>query len=281
MQNAACQAKTPLLVDIEQQVARVLNHHSFSRSKGPVRLLSYLLQKLARDGGQPASQRELATVLGLSVDFDPVSNPLVRMHISKLRRMLKRYADGPGHNDPIRLGVPRNQYQLIAVANSERAGGLEGPHRLLRNGDVQRPVILVCEFSCEAGCPDGLASEMAFQLVAMLAEHTQWAAIGPVLRQRLDAEGLEIQDFAERCQARFALDGEILPGQRGLSLVVRVFDVPLGKVCWTDWLDEPSNRFDPHHKGIDEPSLLASRVIDKLCRFDAPGAILSGGHNGN
>lgn len=268
MQKALQQAKTQLLVDIEQQVARVLNHGSFSRSKGPVRLLGYLFQKLSLYGGQPASQRELATVLGLPVDFDPVSNPLVRMHMSKLRRMLKRYADGPGHNDPIRLEIPRSRYQLIAATNSERSGRLERAYPVLQNCDVQRPVILVCEFSCEAECLDGLASEMAFRLVAMLAENTQVAAIGPALRVRLDAEGLEIQSFAERCQARLALVGEVRPGQRGLTLVVRVFDVQLGQVCWTDWLDEPIDRFDSPYKDV--ASLLAARVVDKLRRFDPP-----------
>jgi len=272
MQKASPQAQNaPLLVYVEQQVSRVLNDQSFSRSKGPARLLSYLFLKLARNGGQPASQRELAIVLGLPADFDPVSNPLVRMHMSKLRRMLKRYADGHGQNDPIRLEIPRNQYQLMAVVNCERAGRLEEAHPLPLNGVAQRPVILVCEFSCAAGCPDGLASEMAFRLVAMLAESTRAAAIGPALRSRLDAEGLEIQEFAERCRARFALDGELLPQGRGLALVVRVLDLPSGEVCWSDWLDEPLNRFDPDHS--DEPSLLASRVIDKLSRFDAQAAI--------
>jgi TolB-like protein len=273
MQKTSPPGPMPLQSEIEQQVARVLNHRSFSRSVGPARLLKYLLSQLAENGGQPASQRQLATVLGLPADFDPVSNPLVRMHMSKLRKMLSRYASGDGRTDPIKLEIPRNQYRIMAVLNGEAAARLEEDHPPQKDCRSQRPVVLICEFSCEAGCRDGLASELAFRLVAMLAESTQIAAIGPGLRSRLDAEDLTILDFAERCRARFALDGQLLPGLRGLELVTRVLDVPSGDVCWSDWLDEPMDRFDADHSDSDDASLLASRVVDKLSRFDALRAV--------
>ena len=269
MRTQAEQDRLPLLRDVEQQVARVLNHQSFSRSQGPARLLSYLLQNLARCGGRPATQQELAGVLGLAADFDPVSNPLVRMHMSKLRRMLERYARGDGRNDLLSLEIPRNQYRLSAVVNCDRGRLADGgPSRPAANA-VQRPVMLIAEFGCTAECSPKLAADMAFQLVAMLAESASVAAIGPGLRSRLRSEGLDVRQFADRCRARFALDGEMMPGRRGLSVVARVIDVASGEVCWSDWLDEPTSGFASVLD--DEASMLASRITDKLGHFDAFG----------
>lgn len=269
MRSPSDELPSPLFRDIELQVARVLNHPSFSRSQGPARLLEYLLRNLVQSGGRPATQQELATVLGLAPDFNPASNPLVRMHMSKLRKMLNRFAIGDGRQDLIILEIPRNQYQLKAVVNCDRVVPTDAGASLPNDDTIYRPVMLVAEFACEADGVGDLAADVAFQLVAMLAETTHVAAIGPALRSRLHSAGLDVRQFAYRCLARFALDGEILPGPRGLAVVVRILDVPSGEVCWSDWLDEPSTGTDPDLGN--QPSILACRMLDKLLRFDALG----------
>lgn len=263
----------PWFSDVEQQVARILNHRLFARSQGPAQILRHLLRKLAVDGGRPATQQELAGVLKLGSDFDPARNPLVRMHMSKLRRMLIRYVQEDGRTDPVFIEIPRNQYRLQATVNGERFGPAEREPRPPAADAEHRPIVLVGEFASQSDSVGELAADVAFRLVVMLAESPHLIGIGPVLRNRLRGVNLDIRRLAERCGAVFALDGEILAEERGVTFVARMLDVSTGEVCWSDWLDEPLGISIPGTG--DQPSMVASRMFEKLQGFDARGHLVA------
>lgn len=248
-----------------RQVARVLNHRSFSRSRGPARLLMHLADQLASTGGCPASQLDLARVLGLPEGFDPNRSPLVRMHMSKLRRMLDRYAHGDGREDAVMLEIPRNNYRLIGLVKcgGEPAGGpgdssLALPARQRRpHGRLMLMVVEfegfttfdgVVEFDVAAGVGAGLehvntgfSRDVAFWLVAELLESRHVAAVGPLLQERVRQERSSINAIAHRCGAHYYLEGDFSEGRRGLQLGVRLVDSATGTTEWTDWMDDPTD----------------------------------------
>lgn len=248
-----------------QQVARVLNHRSFSRSRGPARLLVHLADQLASNGGCPASQLELARVLGLPEGFDPNRNPLVRMHMSKLRRMLDRYARGDGRHDAVMLEIPRNNYRLVGlVTGAVEAGDGPGDAALAlpvrRRRSHERTILLVVEFegfadfdgavefSVDPGREGGpehvnavFSRDVAFWLVAELLENRHVTAIGPLFQERVRRERVASGTIAHRCGAQYSLEGDFSEGRRGLQLGVRLVDSGSGATVWTDWLDDPTD----------------------------------------
>jgi DNA-binding NarL/FixJ family response regulator len=97
--------------------------------------------------------------LGRGEDFDPSTDPIVRVEAGRLRRALQRYYDGPGASDLIAIDVPLGRYiptfryrkatqaVLISpprgksfVANSKEAWrkSLDAVSRLLRRSIVRR-----------------------------------------------------------------------------------------------------------------------------------------------
>lgn len=276
---------------MRHQVARVLDHQSFSRSRGPARLLKHLADRLACNGGLPVTQAELAIVLGLPRDFDPSRNPLVRMHMSKLRRMLTRYAVGDGRNDEVVLELPRNSYQLRAYtspahAAAARERSLNGngvaPHSahlsasLGRNGNgiaataSFRSLVLVSEFvsPAEPALGPALARSLASLLVAELFDNPHFAAIGPLYRSRLAADKASVAETAQRLSVQLYIDGEITCGGRGLQLCLQLVHAETGATHWTDWLDDPALLADD---SIDLTArLLAVRIADRLRRCPTP-----------
>jgi len=287
-------AKQRPLVSIDamrHQVARVLDHQSFSRSRGPARLLKHLADRLASNGGLPVTQTELAKVLGLPKDFDPSRNPLVRMHMSKLRRMLARYFAGDGCNDPVVLELPRNSYQLRAYASPTQAA-TAGTEAMNGNGAAAHPahptasvgqngngiaaaaplrsLVLVSEFvsPAEPALGAALARSLASLLVAELFDSPHLAAIGPLYRSRLATDKASIAETAQRLGVQLYIDGEITCGRRGLQLCLRLVHAETGATHWTDWLDDPASLADD---SIDPTArLLAVRIADRLCRCPAP-----------
>lgn len=277
---------------MRRQVARVLDHSSFGRSRGPARVLAHLAERLVTTGGIPVTQLELARVLGLAQDFDPARNPLVRMHMSKLRRMLKAYAAGDGRDDAVVLELPRNSYQLRAYLTVDEGtaaipGGSDdqlagstavgddagGPHLHAANGSsrpMHRPAVLISEFDGRANPPPGanFTRMLASLLVAELFDSPTAAAIGPVYQAKLETERTTIADVAGRCGAAFYLDGTVGLGLRGVQVTTRLVHAATGAVHWTDWLDDPTNL---GHDNVEQAAqLLAIRIADRVRRSTTP-----------
>ncbi|GAA0778886.1 hypothetical protein E1180_19415 [Roseibium denhamense] len=51
--------------------------------------------------------------LGRSPDFNPVTDPIVRVEAARLRRRLDRYYAGTGVNDQVRIYIPKGSYAPV------------------------------------------------------------------------------------------------------------------------------------------------------------------------
>ncbi|MGR5284647.1 tetratricopeptide repeat protein [Vibrio maritimus] len=85
----------------------------FRSTKWPSKILNYLINSYFNDPTQKIQQYDLAfDVFGKTADFDPSHDPLVRIHMGRLRRTLEVYYQNEGQTDPLRLTVPTGQYNL-------------------------------------------------------------------------------------------------------------------------------------------------------------------------
>jgi hypothetical protein len=73
--------------------------------------------------------------LGRGPDFDPQSDPIVRVEAGRLRRMLDRYYAGEGADDPLVIALPVGSYVPTFTAR-EAAASASQPSKLI----VQRPI---------------------------------------------------------------------------------------------------------------------------------------------
>lgn len=264
---------------LEKQVIRVLNHRSFAKSRGPARLLRHLADLMISNGGRPATQGELARVLELPTAFDPNHSPLVRMHMSKLRRMLQNYAIGDGTHDAVVLELPRSSYMIRAylrAGRSERAddhGGAShaAASRIGATGlQSLRQLLVVVQFECFTQPQEltGLSRVLASTLVAELVGSARFAAIGPLLRDRVHAANKSIPEAVQHCGVTLYLDGEIALGGRGVQVTSRLMTATGSKPLWTDWIDDPLSSLSADGRS-DAAEHLAKRVA---CRLDeCPG----------
>lgn len=219
----------------------MLNHRSFARSRCPARILRALSERLLLTGRRPATQMDLARVLDLPSDFEPARNPLVRIHMGKLRRMLARYNEGDGRLDPVMLVIPRNAYRLEGFINGlHEATQQERAPTLLPTQDSARSVVLVSEFvPAEEGLRT-LTRYLALWLMPQVLDIEGVVAIGPLLRER-GTGGIGMwATAARRSSCDFVIEGDCRHGGRGIEIILRIVDARDGRVLWTDWLDEPA-----------------------------------------
>src|SRR4051794_39676156 len=104
--------------EIRASLARVTASEPFRNAPQLVAFLSYVVERTLAGAARDIKGYTIATnALGRPEDFDPQTDPIVRVEAGRLRRALDAYYGGEGHADPLRIVIPRGSY----VPQFERA----------------------------------------------------------------------------------------------------------------------------------------------------------------
>jgi hypothetical protein len=97
--------------EIRQQLGRIIASEAL---RGSLRLTSFITfvveATLAGMGDRIKAYTIAVEALGRSSDFDPQSDPIVRVEACRLRQALTRYYAGAGRDDPLVIELPRGAY---------------------------------------------------------------------------------------------------------------------------------------------------------------------------
>ncbi|SIQ17836.1 hypothetical protein SAMN05880582_1011014 [Rhizobium sp. RU20A] len=105
------QGTRPTPADIRKSLDRVLSSSVFSRSERLRDFLSYVVtREMAGEGPQLKGYAIAIDVFGRSDDFNADTDPLVRVHAGKLRKLLDRYYDEEAGDETWRISLPRGAY---------------------------------------------------------------------------------------------------------------------------------------------------------------------------
>ena len=105
------QSPTPDREDIARQLEHMLASPNFHATPQQNALLNYLVnQALAGKAPDIKEETVAAEVFGRGPDFNPGVDPIVSIQADILRRVLARYYQTVGKNDPIRIDIPPGTY---------------------------------------------------------------------------------------------------------------------------------------------------------------------------
>ncbi|CAN7297723.1 hypothetical protein LJR090_002173 [Bosea sp. LjRoot90] len=120
---------------IRAQLDRVLASDIFRSAPQLTAFLSYVVeQALAGRAGELKGYTIAVEAFGRSADFDPQSDPIVRVEAGRLRKALNLYFAADGVRDPVRIAIPVGAYvpsfswlaasgpeSVAVLTNAERA----------------------------------------------------------------------------------------------------------------------------------------------------------------
>ncbi|SMQ72042.1 Tfp pilus assembly protein PilF [Devosia lucknowensis] len=96
---------------IDQALERLLSWPEVARSPQLARFLGYIVERRLSGDTQSIKAYSIAVdVFGRSPDFDPQSDPIVRVQARRLRGLLDQYYRGPGSDEPVRIELPIGRY---------------------------------------------------------------------------------------------------------------------------------------------------------------------------
>jgi TolB-like protein len=96
---------------VRKQLDRILGSGPFQQSRRRQRFLEYIVDETLAGRGERLKGYSIAQeVFERPQSFDPNVDPLVRIEAGRLRDRLREYYEGEGHDDPIRIDLPKGTY---------------------------------------------------------------------------------------------------------------------------------------------------------------------------
>jgi hypothetical protein len=111
--GAAAHAETGRLHadDIRRELSRIVGSSTFRDSYRLSSFLSFIVEMtLAGHSNKLKAYTIAVEALGRGTDFDPQTDPIVRVEAVRMRQALARYYSGTGRDDPLVIEVPRGSY---------------------------------------------------------------------------------------------------------------------------------------------------------------------------
>ena len=92
---------------IRAQLDKVLGSPNFVASRRLADFLTFIAERTLQGRSDSIQQSTIAReVYRRNDDFDPASDPLVRVEATRLRKSLAQYYHGEGRSDPVLIAIP-------------------------------------------------------------------------------------------------------------------------------------------------------------------------------
>jgi len=253
---------------VRAALARLVASADFPASPRNRRFLAYVVDKLLTGSLEEISGYHVATlVFGRSEDFNPTTDPIVRIEAGKLRRDLEIYYLKGGRQERVRIEIPRGSYvPTFRLAGADAAATANG--QLL---DLSG--ITVYAMSGDEGLvQDELRTHVIDGLTRSGEVAVYAAAVGADSgRGLLDSD--TVRHLGQRNATRFILAGQLSRQGNPGAFTARLYDGATGQQLWVEDVAGHENNL---------AQSIVSRVVEVrrvLCkRLNDSPRILNGSH---
>jgi adenylate cyclase len=115
-------AGNPTTEEVQSYLRELLAREDFSASERNRRFLSYVVRETLDGRADRIKAYNIAlAAFDRTKDFDPLTDPIVRIEAGRLRRSLEHYYLTTGQADRIRIGIPKGSYAATFTYREQRA----------------------------------------------------------------------------------------------------------------------------------------------------------------
>jgi hypothetical protein len=172
------------LFEKREELHRVLESKQFANSPKKSRFLEFVAEQTFLGNGDKLNEYLIGVeVYERGTEFDPQTDPIVRVQAHDIRRALKHYYEGEGRSDSLRLELPVGGYvpTFVKVAPGEPTTAPERPPAQLYEKRARAAAILIASLSTVCLLLGALLvrewtrnKELAQHSVPVLSENLQW-----------------------------------------------------------------------------------------------------------
>jgi TolB-like protein len=154
-------------------------------------------QALAGDLGSSKECLIGMHIFGRRPDYDPATDPIVRVEARRLRRKLADYYANGGQNDPVRIDVPKGAYRPVFE-----------PHPA---EPLEKNSIAVLPFSDRSSAREfeSLADGLTVRLIALLGLYADLSVVSSTSVFQYKNRAVDARTIGRELDARLILEGSV------------------------------------------------------------------------
>jgi TolB-like protein len=216
---------------VRRHLERVINSRRFVQSE---RMRSFLRHVVGETlDGRADALKEYAIgfeVFEKSADFDPRTDPIVRVEARRLRNKLAAYYDAEGRGDELRISLPKGSY----VPRFQPSAASEEKHEDPAGHTVAvLPFANISSDSQDEYFSDGLTEELIHALTKVSG--LQVVAWSSTLRFKEPTR--DIYEIGRRLGVRNVVEGSVRRYENRLRVTVQLIDTRNGHYLWSESYD--------------------------------------------
>ena len=233
-----------LIEGVQKQLHQIVNGEELKRSPVLAKFLEFVV-KATLSGKQEEIKEYTIGVkaLGRPADFNPQLDAIVRIHATRLRRVLTEYYLGAGKDDRIVIKIPKGTYVPVFYEKNEQPDthgsplrtqnkeGVNGATTAPRQPTSAKPVLAVLPFRGpgEGNTNEVLLETLGEQLSSQLARFENLSVLSFYLTAKLDPAGLKKLGGID-----YIITGTMQMVTDTLKLSVQLITLDNGNILWAD-----------------------------------------------
>lgn len=279
---------------IRSERDRVLASRLFSRSKRQADFLRYVVDTTLE--GRADELKEFT--LGLDVfnrddSFDPSIDSIVRVEASRLRSKLREYYEDEGHDDAIRIEIPKGRYVPVFTQNAARkpdAGPTRKPYTWIAAGvavlvasalyvsnrpneasiAAESPPLMPMAYSLAvlplrdwSSAPEEYFSEaMTDALISSLAENRQLRVTSLTSVLRFSDTDAPLPEIARLLDVAYLVEGSVVRDDNLVRITAQLIAADSDTHVWAKSFDRPAENLMAVQREVAEE--IAAQISTEL-----------------
>ncbi|MFK7814947.1 MAG: hypothetical protein AB8B92_01295 [Gammaproteobacteria bacterium] len=215
----------PSEVEVNNQLDRILQGEEFKRSPKITHFLKHVVTETLEGKKQYIKAHTIAiNVFQKDENFDPQTDPLVRVNAVRLRRMLRHFYSSEGKNDDVVIDVVKGSYIPRFYFQNESAAGAEEITELVKGHSFPTIAVLSFRNLSEKLADSNFADGVTHEIVSQLTKFKELIVIARSAINLSEDKLANTKQLKKIIDARYVLSGGVRIDDDNLRINVELDD---------------------------------------------------------
>ena len=219
------------------QVERILQSPDFHATPKQREFLRFVVQTTLGGSSDKIKGYTIAlNVYQRAKEFDPRTDPIVRVEAGRLRRALDQYYSSTGRHDPIRIDIPKGGY--VPSFDTQEKTNQHHPKSKMSilddntGGEPSIAVMPLANLSGDQG-QDYFADGLTEELTVELSRYQEFRVIASQSTMRFKKQPYDLFSAARDLGVRFLLTGTVRKDSKYVKINFSLLDARVNATVWS------------------------------------------------
>ncbi len=223
---------TPTPEEVSAQLDKLIQSRHFARSGRMRRFLQFAVEHALAGTGDRIKEYSVGVeVFDRRSDYDPRTDPIVRVEARRLREKLRAYYKSEGQNDSVVIELPKGAYMPVFGSRAATSSALPA-----ENVQTAIAVLPFANLSPEAG-DDYFSDGLTEELILLLTRVRELRVVAWYSASQFRGREQDLRAIREELKVGVVLRGSVRRTEARVRVMAQLIDTSSGAYLWSEGFD--------------------------------------------